>query len=40
MYVLEDPVIADIAKQKDRSNAQIILSWVIERGLVVVTKST
>ena len=37
--VLDDDVIAEIAKAKDRSTAQVTLRWHIERGDIVFPKS-
>jgi 2,5-diketo-D-gluconate reductase A len=38
--VLGDPVIAEIADRLERSPAQIVLRWHIERGSIVFPKST
>lgn len=37
--VLEDPVIAGIAKKHDRTPAQVILAWHLQEGNVVIPKS-
>jgi diketogulonate reductase-like aldo/keto reductase len=37
--VMDDPVVADIAKKHGKSYAQIMLRWCIEQQLVVVAKS-
>jgi 2,5-diketo-D-gluconate reductase A len=37
--VLDDPVIATIAKGLDRTPAQVVLRWAIQRGDVVFPKS-
>jgi 2,5-diketo-D-gluconate reductase A len=36
----EDPTIADIAKQYDKSPAQVMLRWHLQRGRSVIPKST
>jgi 2,5-diketo-D-gluconate reductase A len=38
--VLEDPVITEIAEQHDRTPAQTVLRWHIQRGSIVFPKST
>jgi 2,5-diketo-D-gluconate reductase A len=38
--VLTDPVITEIAVQLDRTPAQVVLRWHIERGSIVFPKST
>jgi len=38
--VLDDPVIAGIAERVDRSPAQVVLRWHIQRGTIVFPKST
>jgi 2,5-diketo-D-gluconate reductase A len=38
--VLDEPVIAEIARRHERSPAQIVLRWHLDLGLSVVTKST
>mmetsp|Transcript_25308 Transcript_25308/g.38975 ORF Transcript_25308/g.38975 Transcript_25308/m.38975 type:complete len:319 (+) Transcript_25308:124-1080(+) len=38
--ILEDPVIADIAKQRAATPAQVILAWGMQRGISVIPKST
>ena len=38
--VLDDPVITGIADQLDRSPAQVVLRWHIQRGNIVFPKST
>lgn len=38
--VLEDPVIAEIARQYGKSPAQVIIRWHLQEGLVVIPKST
>ena len=37
--VLDDPVIGRIARSRDRSPAQIILRWHLQRGSIVIPKS-
>lgn len=36
---IEDPVIIDLAKKLDKTPAQVILSWIVQQGVVVLTKS-
>ena len=38
--VLEDPAIVAIARRLDRSPAQVVLRWHLERGSIVFPKST
>jgi 2,5-diketo-D-gluconate reductase A len=38
--VLDDPVIAGIAERVDRTPAQIVLRWHVQRGTIVFPKST
>ncbi|MCD8040024.1 MAG: aldo/keto reductase [Clostridia bacterium] len=35
-----DPVIAEIGKKYGKTNAQVILRWELQRGIVVIPKST
>lgn len=37
---LEDPVITEIAKTYSKTNAQILLRWAVQKGTVVIPKST
>jgi diketogulonate reductase-like aldo/keto reductase len=37
--VLNDQVVADIAKKHDKTNAQVLISWAIQRGTSVIPKS-
>jgi len=37
--VLDDPTIARIAAKHERSSAQIVLRWHVQRGLLVIPKS-
>lgn len=37
--VLEDPVVVEIAQKHGKSPAQIIISWHLQNGLVVIPKS-
>ena len=37
---LELPVIKELAKKYESSEAQIIISWLLERGLIVIPKAT
>ncbi|OAA67961.1 aldehyde reductase 1 [Niveomyces insectorum RCEF 264] len=36
---LDDPVIIDLAKSLNKEPAQVLLSWAVQRGTVVLTKS-
>lgn len=38
--LLEDPVIAEVAAKHERSPAQVIIRWHVERGLVVIPKAS
>lgn len=38
--LLEDPVIAEVAGKHERSPAQVIIRWHVERGLVVIPKAS
>ena len=38
--LLEDPVLMKIAEEHEKTTAQIILKWQLERGVAVVPKST
>jgi len=38
--VFDDPVVADLAREYDRSPAQVVLSWAVEQGVAVIPKST
>ncbi|HXD65970.1 MAG TPA: aldo/keto reductase, partial [Solirubrobacteraceae bacterium] len=38
--VLEDPVITEIAARLDRTAAQVVLRWHVQRGSIVFPKST
>eukprot|EP01120_Amphizonella_sp_Union-15-10_P005286 TRINITY_DN1602_c0_g1_i2.p1 TRINITY_DN1602_c0_g1~~TRINITY_DN1602_c0_g1_i2.p1 ORF type:complete len:357 (-),score=66.14 TRINITY_DN1602_c0_g1_i2:91-1161(-) len=37
--LLDDPKIAPIAKKHNKSNAQVILRWLVQRGIVAIPKS-
>ena len=37
---LDDPVVASIAGRLERSPAQVLLRWCVQRGIPVITKST
>jgi diketogulonate reductase-like aldo/keto reductase len=39
-YGLDNPVLAEIANKHGKSNAQIMIRWCIEQGLVVLPKSS
>jgi diketogulonate reductase-like aldo/keto reductase len=36
---VDDPTIIALAKELGKSPAQVILSWTVQRGVVVLTKS-
>jgi 2,5-diketo-D-gluconate reductase A len=38
--VLNDPVIAKIARAKEKTSAQVVLRWHLQRGSVVIPKSS
>ena len=38
--VLNDPTVVDIAQQLDRSPAQVVLRWHVQRGDIIFPKST
>ncbi|KAJ3272442.1 hypothetical protein HDV01_005511 [Terramyces sp. JEL0728] len=38
--VLNDPVVVDIAKRNGRTQAQVLVSWAVQRGTVVIPKSS
>ncbi|MFI6779993.1 aldo/keto reductase [Micromonospora sp. NPDC050276] len=38
--VLDDPTVIDIAEQLDRSPAQVVLRWHVQRGDIIFPKST
>jgi 2,5-diketo-D-gluconate reductase A len=38
--LLADPVVTDIANRLERTPAQILLRWCVQRGIPVITKST
>src|SRR4029077_8919456 len=38
--VLDDPAIVQIAESVDRTSAQVVLRWHIQRGSIVFPKST
>jgi len=37
--LLDDPIIAKIAKQKEATPAQVLISWSLHRGIAVIPKS-
>jgi diketogulonate reductase-like aldo/keto reductase len=37
---LEDPIVTGLAEKKKMTPAQIVLSWLMQRGIVVIPKST
>ncbi len=38
--LFEDPIIAKIGKKYGKTNAQVILRWELQRGIIVIPKST
>lgn len=38
--VFEDPVIRDVAESSDKTPAQVVLRWQIQKGVVTIPKST
>ncbi len=38
--LLENPVLAEIGKKYDKTVAQVILRWELQRGIVIIPKST
>lgn len=38
--LLSDPVVLDLAQEAGRSGAQVVIRWHLQRGLVVIPKST
>ncbi|MEF8939506.1 MAG: aldo/keto reductase [Salinivenus sp.] len=38
--VLDDPVVVDVAEAHDVTPAQVVLRWAVEKGVVVLPKST
>lgn len=39
-HKIDNPVFAEIAKKHSKSNAQVMLRWSLQRGTVVIPKST
>ena len=39
MTVVENPALVDIGKQHDKSPAQVVLAWLLQRGIIVIPKS-
>eukprot|EP01043_Picozoa_sp_COSAG02_P016585 COSAG02_NODE_733_length_17960_cov_122.222440_5_plen_154_part_00 len=39
MGVLENPVLAGIGKRYGKSSEQVVLAWLLQRGIVVIPKS-
>ena len=37
--LLESPLLREIGRKYDKSSAQVVLRWLLERGIVVITKS-
>ena len=37
-HILVDPVLKKIAEKYERSTAQIVLRWLLQRGLVTIPK--
>ena len=38
--MLQDPVLAQVAAEVGKSPAQVVIRWFIQRGVVVLPKST
>lgn len=38
--VLDDPVVRDVAEKYDRTPAQVVLRWQIQKGIVTIPKSS
>lgn len=36
---IDDPVVIELADKLGKTPAQVVLSWVVQRGIVVLTKS-
>ena len=39
-HLVDNPILADIGKKHNKSAAQVAIKWQIQRGLVVIPKST
>ncbi|MGN6160773.1 MAG: aldo/keto reductase, partial [Marmoricola sp.] len=37
--IFTNPVLSEIARAHDKSTAQVILRWLVERGVIVIPKS-
>ena len=37
-HILVDPLLKEIAEKYERSTAQIVLRWLLQRGLVTIPK--
>ena len=37
-HILVDPLLKEIAEKHERSTAQIVLRWLLQRGLVTIPK--
>ena len=37
---MEDPVVVELAKKHNATPAQILIRWAIDRGTIVIPKST
>lgn len=38
--VLDDPVVRDVAEEYDRTPAQVVLRWQVQKGIVTIPKSS
>ncbi len=38
--MFEEPLLVEIGKKYDKTSAQVILRWLIERGIIVIPKTT
>lgn len=36
---IQDPVVIEVAEKLEKTPAQVVLSWIVQRGIVALTKS-